>query len=117
MIGGVQSVNVFWLVPTSCSNQENKVADRSPEDIGLRLTVDGFLTADICMDLPPLRTVLLDPYTGWALNTHPRALYSVLVHVYMCTGTCVLVHVYMCTCVLVGTHIHTVVGTHIYTQW
>ena len=63
--------SALWEAPFSwcpflilVSDQPNRVADHSPEDIGLRLTADGYLTADICMDLPPIRTVLLDPYTG-----------------------------------------------------
>ena len=31
---------------------------------GLRLSYDGYLTADINLDMPPMRCLLIDPYTG-----------------------------------------------------
>ena len=42
------------------------VADHAPPtNLGLRLTSDGrYLTADIHMDMPPMRCVLMDPYNG-----------------------------------------------------
>ena len=43
------------------------LADHGSHGIGLRLTNDGYLTADVHMDLPPLRCVLIDPYTGLEL--------------------------------------------------
>ena len=41
------------------------LAEHGSPDIGLRFTTDGYLTADLHMDLPPMRCVLIDPYTGW----------------------------------------------------
>ena len=58
------------------------LAEHGSPDIGLRFTRDGYLTADLHMDLPPMRCVLIDPYTG-------------CVCVYVCMCVCVL-------CVLVG---------------
>ena len=42
------------------------IADHSPdrESINLRLTSTGYLTGDLVMDLPPMRSVLIDPYNG-----------------------------------------------------
>ena len=40
------------------------LAEHGSPDIGLRFTRDGYLTADLHMDLPPMRCVLIDPYTG-----------------------------------------------------
>lgn len=47
-------------------NQYSMIADHSPdnEDINLRLTSTGYLTGDLVMDLPPMRSVLIDPYNG-----------------------------------------------------
>ena len=47
-----------WTTPHS------QVADVQGIDIYLRLTQDGFLTGSLSQNLPPLTSVLLDPYTG-----------------------------------------------------
>ncbi len=43
------------------------LADHCSQEIGIRLSEDGYITADWHMDSPPMRTVLLDPYTGYVL--------------------------------------------------
>ena len=47
-------------------NPYSMIADHSPdrESINLRLTSTGYLTGDLVMDLPPMRSVLIDPYNG-----------------------------------------------------
>ena len=63
------------------------LAEHGSPDIGLRFTRDGYLTADLHMDLPPMRCVLIDPYTG-------------CVGVYVCC-VCWWVWVGTCECVCV----------------
>lgn len=46
------------------------LADHCSQSINIRLTSDGYITADWHMDMPPMRCVLLDPYTGWASHDH-----------------------------------------------
>lgn len=41
-----------------------KLADHSATPPGLRLTPDGYLTGDFTLDMPPMKCVLIDPYTG-----------------------------------------------------
>ena len=63
---------ICTLMQSLCSYQSSNteegstVADHSPctRGLSLRLTNDGYLTGDLQMDLPPLKTVLIDPYTG-----------------------------------------------------
>lgn len=47
-------------------SQLSYIADHAPcTNLGLRLTADTqYLTGDIHMDAPPMRCVLIDPYTG-----------------------------------------------------
>lgn len=40
-------------------------ADVISEQLNLRLTVQGLLTGDMQLLLPPSGGVYLDPYTGW----------------------------------------------------
>ena len=54
----------FTHVPSCSSEDVSYLADHAAPAIGLRLTSDGYLTADMHLDLPPLKCVLLDPYTG-----------------------------------------------------
>ncbi|XP_048769002.2 uncharacterized protein LOC125675414 [Ostrea edulis] len=47
--------------PEDCEPTE---ADISGHDLNLHLTPEGHLTGDLQISLPPLQSVLLDPYTG-----------------------------------------------------
>ena len=48
------------------SKEVSYLADHSSEQINLHFTEDGYLTGDMSMDFPPMRCVLLDPFTGYA---------------------------------------------------
>ena len=50
----------------------SKLADHCSQSVGIRMTEDGYITADWHMDLPPMRRVLLDPYSGWGLLLYTR---------------------------------------------
>ena len=53
------------IVTTVCSSKEmSYLADHCSEQINLHFTEDGYLTGDMSMDFPPMRCVLLDPFTG-----------------------------------------------------
>ena len=43
------------------------LADHCARSPGLRLTPDGYLTGDFNLDMPPMKCVLIDPYTGQVL--------------------------------------------------
>ena len=61
----VKSLLLSSTCVTSCSSEDvSYMADHAAPAIGLRLTGDGYLTADMHLDLPPLKCVVLDPYTG-----------------------------------------------------
>ncbi len=55
------------LLPRSYCVYICMLADHCSQEIGIRLSEDGYITADWHMDSPPMRTVLLDPYTGYVL--------------------------------------------------
>ena len=71
--GGGGEWGLSFLFATTCIFSPPRpegvsyLADHGSHGIGLRLTNDGYLTADVHMDLPPLRCVLIDPYTGLVL--------------------------------------------------
>ena len=50
----------------SYSKDVSSIADHSsgPKDLSLRITNDGYLTGDFQMDMPPMKAVLIDPYSG-----------------------------------------------------
>ena len=48
-----------------CSSEEvTYLADHCSSAVNLRLSESGHITADLHMDFPPMRSVLLDPYSG-----------------------------------------------------
>ena len=59
-------IYIYIYVYCGRDNQYSMIADHSPdkEDINFRLTSTGYLTGDLVMDLPPMKSVLIDPYNG-----------------------------------------------------
>ena len=54
------------LIMFLCSSlYKSLLADHCATPPGLRFTPDGYLTGDFNLDMPPMRCVLIDPYTGW----------------------------------------------------
>ena len=51
-------------VSVNSSKEVSYLADHCSEQINLHFTEDGYLTGDMSMDFPPMRCVLLDPFTG-----------------------------------------------------
>ena len=60
------SVAKYYNIYCVRHNPYSMIADHSPdnEDINFRLTSTGYLTGDLVMDLPPMKSVLIDPYNG-----------------------------------------------------
>ena len=56
------SVCVYFLL--NSSKEKSYLADHCSEQVNLHFTEDGYLTGDMSMDFPPMRCVLLDPFTG-----------------------------------------------------
>ena len=57
----------LWYHMKHCrysSKEVSYLADRCSDQINLHFTEDGYLTGDMSMDFPPMRCVLLDPFTG-----------------------------------------------------
>ena len=57
-------VHGYIVIYYYSSKEMPYLADHCSEQINLRFTEDGYLTGDISMDFPPMRCVLLDPFTG-----------------------------------------------------
>ena len=55
---------IFDPTPSCSSSYKTMLADHCATPIGLRLSPDGYLTGDFNLDFPPMRYVLIDPYTG-----------------------------------------------------
>ena len=73
---GILLYSCYWSNIHSCSSHDypccwicrteevNYLADHCSSAVNLRLSESGHITADLHMDLPPMRSVLLDPYSG-----------------------------------------------------
>ena len=57
---------------SACRTEEvNYLSDHCSSAVNLRLSDSGHITADLHMDLPPMRSVLLDPYSGYICSLSP----------------------------------------------
>ena len=96
---------VEFIFVSSCS-WKSMLADHCATPPGLRLSPDGYLTGDFNLDMPPMRCVLIDPYTGWDIHTLCMYMYiGNSSHVNHMTLYCV--HTCTCTCTF-HVHVHRV---------
>ena len=60
------SLYLYSYLVNSYSEDVSSIADHSssPKDLSLRITNDGYVTGDFQMDMPPMKAVLIDPYSG-----------------------------------------------------
>ena len=60
----VHCIRICMCICCCCSPDLIPIGDHCSQDVNLRLTEGGYITADIAVDFPPLPCVLLDPLTG-----------------------------------------------------
>ena len=63
----LSNVYIFFFLLHSLRTKK-MIGSRQSQTLSLRITASGFLTADLDLDYPVMRSINLDVYTGW-VNT------------------------------------------------